>query len=506
MGHYQHRSQFLQLTVTLSRPLATTRTPLSTRSVTPRGHRFWLQSSVMATIEQRGESVRVNWRLGGNRDGARQSVTFRGPPAGRMKLAQAAKGLVESRSHNATRVEVYSAVLGEPPVQNVVPTFRQWVDMWLEERARGRDIQPDTITHYRWVLTARVMPRLGHLRLTDITPDVIKEWVGWMSTKRVTRGSRNMTTPAKPLSASSVHHAHRVLHGCLAGAVPRWLAANPAALPAGARKHASGLPRPEPYEGMFLNPQEINLVLAHCSPHIHDLVFTALSTGLRLGELVVLQAQHIAERGGQVVVKVRRALKDDGSIGAPKSVKSRRDIPVGGAAARILLGRVGGKRPADLVFPARHGGVWTEDNLRKQFWWPAISAAQRCAAHPPPEPPYSGRGRRRQWRVDEVSDCACPTRLHRRPRIHDLRHTHASMLIHARWSPKKVQMRLGHSSYLITMNTYSHVWDLGETEELEAVERLMLPSSSAVSPVRASDRSGSGRVRRAVARRRLVRR
>lgn len=453
----------------------------------------------MATLEPRGNSVRVNWRLGGGRDGARQSVTFQGSPTARSKLAEAAKQLVESRGHDMLRAEVYAAVLGEKPASTVVPTFRQWVDLWLEERARTRDIQPDTIKHYRWVLTARVMPRLGHLRLTDITPDVVKDWVGWMSSKRLTRGSKNLTTPAKLLSASSVHHAHRILHGCLAGAVPRWLPVNPAALPPGTRKHASGLPQPEPFEGMFLTPAEINVILANCGPFVHDLAFTALSTGMRLGELVALQVHHIVTRGDQVVVRVRRALKDDGSIGAPKSAKSRRDVPVGGAAARILSARVSGRRPADLVFPSRRGEVWTEDNLRKQYWWPAVAAAQRCPEHPPPEPTYSGRGRRRGLRVDEVSTCACPTRLNRRPRIHDLRHTHASMLIHAKWSPKKVQLRLGHSSYLITMNTYSHVWDLGEVGELEAVERLMLPGSA--SPRRGRTGSAGRRSRRVAVRR-----
>lgn len=458
----------------------------------------------MATLEHRGTSIRVNWRLGGTRDGARQSVTFQGTPGARLKLAQAAKTLVESRSHNVTRTEAYAAVLGVAPVENVVPTFKTWVDQWLEERARARDIQPDTITHYRWVLTARAVPRLGHLRLTDITPDAIREWVGWMSSKRITRGSKNLTTPAKLLSASSVHHAHRVLHGCLAGAVPRWIPANPAALPAGARKHASGLPKPEPFEGLFLTPEEIDLILSNCGENIHNLAFTALSTGMRLGELVALQAQHVVRRGDQVVVQVRRSLKDDGTVGPPKSAKSRRDLPVGGAAARILLDRVRGQHPSALVFPARHGGLWTEDNLRKQYWWPAISAAQRCPAHPPAERPYCGRGRRPQLRIEDVSTCPCPTRLHRRPRIHDLRHTHASMLIHAKWSPKKVQMRLGHSSYLITMNTYTHLWDLGEVGELEAVERLMLPSGVSRDPGRT--RSTVGRVRRGRVQRGLSRR
>jgi integrase len=44
-----------------------------------------------------------------------------------------------------------------------------------------------------------------------------------------------------------------------------------------------------------------------------------------------------------------------------------------------------------------------------------------------------------------------------RIRIHDLRHAHASRLLEAGVHPKVVSERLGHSSIVITMDTYSHV-------------------------------------------------
>ncbi len=82
-----------------------------------------LQSTVMATLEHRGESIRVNWRLGGGRSGARQSVTFTGSPKARMEWAVAAKKLVEANSHNMTRAECYTAVLGQEPTNSDIPTF-----------------------------------------------------------------------------------------------------------------------------------------------------------------------------------------------------------------------------------------------------------------------------------------------------------------------------------------------------------------------------------------------
>ena len=42
-------------------------------------------------------------------------------------------------------------------------------------------------------------------------------------------------------------------------------------------------------------------------------------------------------------------------------------------------------------------------------------------------------------------------------RLHDLRHFHATLLLEQGTNPKVVQERLGHSSFAITMDTYSHV-------------------------------------------------
>jgi len=51
-------------------------------------------------------------------------------------------------------------------------------------------------------------------------------------------------------------------------------------------------------------------------------------------------------------------------------------------------------------------------------------------------------------------------------RLHDLRHTHASLLLQAGTHPKIVQERLGHSSIRVTLDTYSHV--MGGLQEAAA--------------------------------------
>lgn len=483
-----------------SRRFTTPRAPFGA----PTGSPPPLLSNPMATIEHRGDSVRVNWRLGGTREGARQSCTFRGTPKARLKLAEAAKVLAESRSHNLTRDECYTAILGTSPEgPTVVPTFKQWVEMWITDRKRMRDIQPDVIRQYHRALTSRVVPFLGHLRLTDINPDILRDWVGWMSSSRITQGSKNRRTGDRLLSAQTIRRTHAITHACLGAAVPRWLPANPAARPAGARRHTTGLPKAEPFEGMFLTRHEIDLILDKCRPEIRDMVFAAVRTGMRLGELCALEARHVVFSPTGATILVRKALKNDGTVGPPKSAKSRRDVTVKKNVADVLAERVRGKRPGALVFPSPSGIMWCENNFRERFWLTAVAEARRCAEHPPPMPPKPTRGPRRKLRKDEVSTCDCPTRLHRRPRFHDVRHTHASLLIAAGWSAKKVQMRLGHASYTTTMNVYGHLFDLGDESELDGVEELLEGP-----PTPRPRRGGSGLrpVRRVVSPRLLVRR
>lgn len=425
-----------------------------------------------------------------------------------MRFAEAAAALVKSRNYAITRTEVYDAILGKDDVDPSVPTFKDWVTTWLDDRARMRDIQPDVIKSYRRILTSRAVPFLGHLRLTEIDPDQIRNWVAWISSSRITIGSKNRRDGDRLVSTTTIRRTHAILHACLGAAVPKWLTVNPAARPAGSSKHTSGLPKKTTFEGMFLRADEINLILDQCDQPIREMAEVAVRSGMRLGELIALEAQYVVfDRDGAATILVRKALKNDGTVGEPKSAMSRRPITVDEPTSRLLARRVEGKKPAALVFPSPRGGMWDEGNLRDRYWYRAVAAAMRCVEHPPPSPPKPTRGPTRQLRVDEVSTCSCPTRLHRRPRFHDLRHTHASLLIKDRWHAKKIQLRLGHATYQTTMNIYGHLYDTGDRAELAGIDALLAPE---MAPIRVPlpRRTGSvpRRVRHAAARRLLVRR
>jgi integrase len=351
----------------------------------------------MASLEQRGESVRVTWLLGGRRGGAKQSCTFSGPAEARTKLALAAKLLVETRNHDVTRDECYQAVLGTPALaEEVMPTFALWARQWiLDVEASGR-LQSDVLHRYRRSLELRSVPYLGHKRLADITKDDIKGWVAQMRSTRMTYGNKNRRTGNTLLKASTVGMHFMVLQSCLHAAVPKWLAINPAVPQPGDRRNVFGLPPIGPPEGMFLSAQEVQRILDHSSPQIHDLVFMASRTGLRIGELLALEVRHVVfPQAGGATVLVRQALKGNRAVGVPKSPASRRDVTVTGQAAEILAKRTQGRRMSALVFPTVTGRMWEPNNLRVRHWWAAIAAALRCPEHPPPPRLVPATGRRR---------------------------------------------------------------------------------------------------------------
>ena len=59
-----------------------------------------------------------------------------------------------------------------------------------------------------------------------------------------------------------------------------------------------------------------------------------------------------------------------------------------------------------------------------------------------------------------------------RIRVHDLRHSHASVLINNGVQPKMIQERLGHSSITMTLNKYSHLYESEQQRLVEALEKI----------------------------------
>ena len=102
-----------------------------------------------------------------------------------------------------------------------------------------------------------------------------------------------------------------------------------------------------------------------------------------------------------------------------RTVKVLKRIRIQQAELRLKLG--GEYRDHALVFTVPDGGPIDPNDLRKPF--------------------------KKIARQARLPDC----------RFHDLRHTHASLMLEQGVHPKIVQERLGHSTVTLTLDTYSHV-------------------------------------------------
>lgn len=311
----------------------------------------------------------VTWRLGG-RGGTKQSTTF--PTHG---LAEAANALCKSRNHRITDTEVYQAVIGITEDDITTPTLGEFADEWLKRRIKNKAAGESYPNRQASVIRRHITPRLGKLRLTeqDITPEVIADWVGWMGQHT------NLQPP-------TIREIHGILYSVLSAAVPKWLSYNPAGVKTSGGRRKSNLPEVEPHEVVFLEPHEIDLIKSACPGDLYPLIITALGTGLRMGELVALQVDHVQLTGPRKVIRVRRALKKGGKIGSPKSRRSRRDVSLPDPVIEVLTPLLKGRRRDELVFTSPRGKMWNPSNLRNRHWAPMIAHAQRCLEHLPPLP------------------------------------------------------------------------------------------------------------------------
>lgn len=263
-------------------------------------------------------------------------------------------------------------------------------------------IEPGTRVTYERMWERVWSPRVGHLPANRITPDGIKRAVNQLELT---------------YSHKSMQNQRGLLSGVLSRAVDLGhLPKNPAKgirLPRGQEADRA--------EMRIVTPAEFADVIALIAEHYRPFVRFLYGTGCRWGEAVALQVQDVALPN----VRIRRALKwtPEGPriVGATKTKRSNRTVVVGDVMLEDLRRACEGKAGTALVFTAPRGGSILHRTFWSRVWLPAV------------------------------------THMAPRPRIHDLRHSHASILLAAGVPIHVVQARLGHETINTTVNTYSHL-------------------------------------------------
>src|SRR5262250_405260 len=214
-------------------------------------------------------------------------------------------------------------------------------------------------------------------------------------------------------------------------------------------------PRGEDKEMDVLTPEEIRRLLDAQEEPLRTLLLAAILTGMRQGELFGLWWDDIDFAKHQI--HVRRSLWH-GTLGTPKSRRSRRAINMSPTLEGALRAFKATHRRSEFVFSTERGTPIDADNFRHRVFPQAL---QRAGL--------------------------------RRVRFHDLRHTYTSLLIAQNAHPKYIQAQLGHASIQTTLDRYGHLMPQLHQAEAQKLDQLVFPHQQATSPARQLQAVRAGR-------------
>lgn len=240
----------------------------------------------------------------------------------------------------------------------------------------------------------------------DLTKTFIREWAANLSTT---------------MAAASVHKIFTVLRQVLAMAVDEnRLVVNPA--------ESIELPGVAELEQRFLTLEQLHRLADESGDH-RALVYVLGTCGLRFGEVAELRWKDVDLH--KMTIRVSRSValvNNKFEEGTPKSGKAR-TVSLSAFVAELLSAG----QADSLVFPDSAGGRMRGTNVRRRWWADAVAAAGIFPRTEGEKIVYAFK-------------------------LHELRHTAASLAIQAGANIKALQNMLGHESAGLTLDRYGHLY------------------------------------------------
>jgi integrase len=303
---------------------------------------------------------------------------------------------------------------------STTPTLREYAARSIASRSTAND---RTRGDYARAVERHVPDDLLDAPLDSITREQMGAWL------------IDLSSTCQP---KTVKNVHGLLSSVMNDAVDAGLIArNPM------KGLVARLPAARQAEAVFLTPAEFAVLLDAAPEHYRPLLQFFVRTGARFGEATALTvAQVDLDRAS---VRIDRAVKRSEAgtfyVGSTKSRRSRRSISVDPLLLDVLRPLVEGREPDALVFTTETGARVAHSNFTNRVWYRTLD---RCEAV-----------------------------LRKRPRVHDLRHTHASWLIAAGVTLPAIQARLGHESITTTIDLYGHLMPDADRGAADALARLL---------------------------------
>lgn len=302
-------------------------------------------------------------------------------------------------------------------------TLGEYLDQWVSDYC-WTNLSPRAAEAYEYQINKHIKPKLGTIPLKTLQPAQVQKLYTELQKKGHQRTAK---------------YCHQTLHKALKMALKQGI------VPRNVTDYVE-VPKVDKQEAPFLDQSEaIKFLDTAKDSNYYSMAYLFLSAGLRRSEILALRWSDIDFTSGKL--SVTRSLHQlqhgnkDFYFKQPKSLKSRRSIPLPASAVQVMLTEYNNQldikkdllkhgekdvkpdeviKPDDLIFCHLDGTPLRPDTISKVFLKLARKAG--LTAH-----------------------------------LHTLRHSHASILIQQGAHIKVISERLGHSSINITGDIYSHV-------------------------------------------------
>ncbi|HFK1766740.1 integrase [Bacillus wiedmannii] len=327
-------------------------------------------------------------------------------------------------------IRMQAEILNEEFIDVSQMTYAKYLDEWFEERRIS--LQKSTYEIHSIFYRNVIKPRLGHFKLQKLEPIHIQKFI-------------NNLVNETDYSSHTIHLVFRIVSASLKKAkTMKLIKDNPA--------NGTTLPKKQQNELSVWSLDQINYFLkeaksVHRLTRCYIAITTSLLSGARQGEIMGLRWKDIDFDRNIMYIRQTLTQSAEIKVGA-KNTSSIRSIHIPGKLAselkshqKMILAERSyyGKdyEDNDLVVCTRTGKPMIPRNLRKEFY-------------------------------NLTEKLGLP-----KIRFHDLRHTHATMLIQQNVNVKLIADRLGHSNIETTLNTYSHVLPDMQKSVSEKLDKIM---------------------------------
>lgn len=371
------------------------------------------------SIVQRGSSYRV--RISYQDDAGRRH---------QISKTTSSKGRAE-KLRTQILSELDKGILAKP---NKLTTGA-YLEQWLKGSVAST-VAPGTYGSYAYITKKYLIPELGGIKLWNLKPQHLQR----LYADKLQQG----------LSPRSVQLMHITLHKALKNAIKTGLISrNPIDL--------VDPPKVERHEMKTMTEEDIGRFLDEARKgDYYTLFYIYLFTGIRRSEALALRWSDVDLLGCQLSInKTMQFLNKKVTFKSPKTANSRRLVALSPSTSVVLrlhreaqnkIRKYKEESPVsddDLVFCQSDGSPYLPNTI-SHAW---IKLVKKCG-------------------LDGV-------------RLHDARHTHATLLFKSGVSAKVIQERLGHSSVAFTMNTYVHVSPGMQKQAANQFDDAVIPDKSA---------------------------